>query len=171
MKKINSNMKNKMKLKKCISIIWLYYLSIIASLQLHGQTAQPNLSDILRDSKTTNSYVLVVFFVSPSECLKCNIMFEHIQFLLSRKYKNKIRTAVFVECDRIVELNLFKKGNPNYDYYQMDSKYIRTLFNASKDAKVIILNDKGGKLLSVSNEDFYKKIELVMRSFLEKISN
>lgn len=125
--------------------------------------------EILERVKPKSGDIVLVSFIVPGECIKCNLALNSAySWLASRLPKGKkVKLVGYIHCNREVELKGYAEDYPMYDVLLMDDGFRRAQCRVSADTRVIVLDHLGKVLGRINDEEYFNHVHAALQRILK----
>lgn len=123
---------------------------------------------MLNNVPVEKNEILIITFVTPGECLKCNIMLASTFTWLEKKIpKRKPKFVGLIDCQREIELKQCAKEYPMFDRLLMDQENMRSQIRIDKTVRIVVFDHTGKILGVIGRQDFFDNIQTAFRRILQ----
>ena len=143
---------------------------VLCSVSLGGQsriTSNP-FQEIIRKTSIKKGDIVVIAFLIPGECVKCNLTLSSAFIWIKEKMvKRKAKFVGFISCHRQIELKEHAPHFPMFDLLLMDDGDIRQQMGIASTARAVVCDHSGKVLGVVSYEEYFGDIQAAFKRILK----
>lgn len=115
------------------------------------------------------SDLVIVCFMTPGECVKCQIAMSETFTWLSTKtsYKSRVKLVGVVRCNRKIEAQAFHKENPMLAVVFPNYGKEKSNMNVSMNTRVAIYSKQQGLIGTINEQEYFGDIQSAFKRILK----
>lgn len=156
-------------MKSAISIFVLAFLSVLSETS-HSQAYSVSnpFQEALRNFSLKKNDIVVIAFVIPGECVKCNLALSStFTWMKENMRKRQVKSVGFISCQREIELKQHVSNFPMFDLLLMDDGDVKKQMNLPSTTRVVICDHSGKVLGTIGHEEYFGDIQSAFKRILK----
>ena len=127
------------------------------------------MDDIYKVVNAKPTDIVIVCFMTPGECVKCQIAMNAAFTWLSTKtvYKSRIKLAAVVHCNRKIEAQAFHKDNPMFLAVFPNYGKEKSNLQVSSGTRVGVYSKQTGLIGTVNEQEYFGDIQSAFKRILK----
>ncbi|MBL7988042.1 MAG: hypothetical protein JNJ94_08270 [Chlorobi bacterium] len=155
-------------MKLTASILIIALLHILSVCGQSSYSVSNPIQEAIRKLSLKKDDVVVIAFVIPGECVKCNLALSSALTWVNEKIsKRKIKSIGFVACQREIELKQHAPHFPMFDLLLMDDGGIKEQMKIPLATRVVICDHNGNILGIIGYEEYFGDIQSAFKRILK----
>jgi len=152
------------------------FLSILLGIGIYGLDLKPDtqtnpflLKRFSFQEDIKKGDVVLLHFINPGECVKCDFSFMATYSWMQRFYsqtKHKIFLVGYIRCNRMIEFDLLKQNYTIYDFLLKNDGKILDSLELPIDTRIALINYQGYIMGHVNTNDFAKNLQASIKKIL-----
>ena len=146
------------------------FLTLLPTLHVNSRaySIDSPLQEVIRKVSLKKNGIVVIAFVTPGECTKCNIALSSSFAWMKEKMPNRqIKFAGFVTCQREIELKQHIPKFPMFDLLLMNDGDIQKRLKIPLTSRAVVCDHEGNLLGVVSYEEYFGNIQAAFARILK----
>ncbi|MCC7438183.1 MAG: hypothetical protein IT211_06755 [Armatimonadetes bacterium] len=136
---------------------------------LHYTAAALTIDEIYQTIHATPSDLVIVCFMTPGECVKCQIAVNEAFTWLSTEtpFKSHVKLVGIVRCNRKIEVQAFHKDNPIFTAVFPNYGKEKSNLQLSTGTRVAIYSKRQGLIGTINEKEYFGDIQSAFKRILK----